>query len=304
MARLLELVEQLADVARPVVEHLVGRLRRLERDDAGGPVDAREDLLLRHHLAQLLLHLLHGETRELRQPGHADPAVVARDDLYVVLRDARVHRLEHQLALLVGELGKEGELGLEPRLELGEVEDLLRDEELEQLLEHRQLLQLLLRREPLHLVPLLLVVRREHQVDDLQLEAAVRGRLVALHRRRVEGRLVRGEDLEPVLHVPLVARDQLVVPDLEVLELGVLEDLDLDLPRHDVRADVVADGQAEPDLLEDELGLLALVHPAERLHLRVLHDLARLLYLALGLGYRSQRLREPRALHLDEDLAL
>jgi len=146
MARLLELVEQLADVAGPVVEHLVGRLRRLERDDAGGAVDAREDLLLRHHLAQLLLHLLHGETRQLGQPGHADPPVVPRHDLYVVLRDARVHRLEHQLALLVGELSKERELCLEPGFELGEVEDLLRDEELEQLLEHRQLLQLLLRR--------------------------------------------------------------------------------------------------------------------------------------------------------------
>ena len=52
------------------------------------------------------------------------------------------------------------------------------------------------------------------------------------------------------------------------------------------------------------VGVRVRVRVSERLHLRVLHDLARLLHLALRLVYHSERLREPRALHLHKDLAL
>lgn len=90
MARLLNELEQRAEVVCVVVEHLRDRLRLVEGDDAGRPVHLGVQLLGRHHLAQQHLGLGLVELEQLGQPSAANAAVVAGDDANVVLHDSLV----------------------------------------------------------------------------------------------------------------------------------------------------------------------------------------------------------------------
>mmetsp|Transcript_157 Transcript_157/g.337 ORF Transcript_157/g.337 Transcript_157/m.337 type:complete len:207 (+) Transcript_157:944-1564(+) len=83
----------------------------------------------------------------------------------------------------------------------------------------------------------------------------------------------------------------------------LVERLGVDLAAQDLRADEVLLVQAQPHLLLDKEDLLVLAQRAVRLHRHLLHDLRRLLHLALLLLDLRQHARQPRLLHLHEDLA-
>mmetsp|Transcript_15884 Transcript_15884/g.36338 ORF Transcript_15884/g.36338 Transcript_15884/m.36338 type:complete len:402 (+) Transcript_15884:172-1377(+) len=304
VARTLEEIEQRRYVRRPIIEQLVGALWRREGDHPLRPVDARVDLLLGHHLAKLLLHVGDGQRQQLREPPHRHARVVRGDGLDVVLGDARVHRLEHMRLLLLGQLGDGGKLLGESVSHVCKVEELLCDEEREELLVHRQLLKHFLGREHVHLLRLLVVVGREHKIQHLQLEAAMRGGRVVRKRRRAPHLPVRAVNVEPIVRVHVIAHNERVVARLKVIDLHILEDLCLDLLGHDLGSHVVVRVKAEAHLLQDELCLLSAVHTPQSLHLRVLHHLPRLRDVALGFVHCCKNLGQPRALHLHIHLAL
>mmetsp|Transcript_9511 Transcript_9511/g.30060 ORF Transcript_9511/g.30060 Transcript_9511/m.30060 type:complete len:210 (+) Transcript_9511:137-766(+) len=191
VARRLDEVEQRRDVARPVVEQLVGLLRLLERDDARRPVDARPDRARRDHLGELAfgLRLAHGEER--RHARHLDALIEFGEGAHVVLDDAQVHRLRDvlrapaKLRERLAERTAGRDLGEQRVAHIRVGEDLVRREELDKPGVERVLGELLELLEPVHLVNLLVRVRREQQVDDRELERLAAQRWLVADRLRV-----------------------------------------------------------------------------------------------------------------------
>ena len=88
----------------------------------------------------------------------------------------------------------------------------------------------------------------------------------------------------------------------QVLEARLVEHLLVHLVREDGRPHPVAVRAREAHLLEEELGLLALVHAPERLYGDLLQDLGGLGDLALRLADAGERARKSRTLNFDVDL--
>ena len=80
MTTLLDEAHQLADIAAPLVQHLVTRLGSHKRHDPRRSVDLGVHRLGRDQPRQELLRLVRREGEERRQSGERDPRVVARDD--------------------------------------------------------------------------------------------------------------------------------------------------------------------------------------------------------------------------------
>ena len=71
---------------------------------------------------------------------------------------------------------------------------------------------------------------------------------------------------------------------------------------HDRGADSVLLGQRQPKLLQQEVGLLMLLHGAARLHGNLLQRLAGLIHQAIRLVDAAENARQTGTLQLDEDL--
>lgn len=93
-------------------------------------------------------------------------------------------------------------------------------------------------------------------------------------------------------------------PDLSYLNLILLEISDVDLFADDVGADVVSLQEAEAHLLQNELGLLSLLHRAESLDLKILHDIGCLVHVSFVLLDLGQNASDTSTLDFQVDLSI
>ena len=110
-------------------------------------------------------------------------------------------------------------------------------------------------------------------------------------------------DLEVVVLMLVELHHVAVKLHLELVLLLLLEESGRHLLRNDPSPDVVLGEEAQPHLLQDQLDLLLPLHRAVGLDLQLLHDLGRLLRLAVRLVYLGEAMGQPRPLVLDVDLA-
>uniref|UniRef100_A0A6B0V2D8 Uncharacterized protein n=1 Tax=Ixodes ricinus TaxID=34613 RepID=A0A6B0V2D8_IXORI len=154
------------EVARPVVQHLVGLLVAAEADHPVQPVHLGPHPLGHHQLRKQLLRALLREVQKLRHALQSDAGVVLGHHPDVMLYDAALEVLPVALAQLVP-LGEDGalgsaQLGLVGLAEAAPVDELRGEEELEQLLVLRQLVQPLVRLGAVQQVVLLVVMWGQH----------------------------------------------------------------------------------------------------------------------------------------------
>uniref|UniRef100_A0A182KJ47 Uncharacterized protein n=1 Tax=Anopheles christyi TaxID=43041 RepID=A0A182KJ47_9DIPT len=84
---------------------------------------------------------------------------------------------------------------------------------------------------------------------------------------------------------------QIVVLELQILLLGIVEELDVNLLRDNLRADKVLLGQAKAHLFEDKFNLLPLIHCTICFYLQLLHDRGRTRNIPIRFSDVRQHLR-------------
>mmetsp|Transcript_60263 Transcript_60263/g.118521 ORF Transcript_60263/g.118521 Transcript_60263/m.118521 type:complete len:408 (+) Transcript_60263:99-1322(+) len=306
MTCILDKVQHLRDAVGPVIQAVGVCLSLAELDRACGPVDLRAHKLRAHKLGQLGLGLFVPQADKLAQPLRVDLLVVLGDDLNVVLDDAFLQHRPPRLATLV-RLVLEGRMRLDLRLVRERpCGNLLAQENLDDLLKHGHLVQLLglERVQFVEHILLLVVVRRQSEVQGVRCQGFFPLRLVLLHALRVEYALVRLANIQELLLMQPILNHVAVVLDLKVHEVLGLQKLWIQLSADDLCPHEVLLSKDKAHLVQDVLRLLSPLHRAESLDLDLLQQSSRLLGFAFLLFDLRKHVGEARLLDFDEDLAL
>ncbi len=201
MGGLLEKAQQIRHVVRPIVEHIVGLLPPDKVDHSLGPIDLGVDRAGRHHVRDEPLQVGLLEVQQLRKARRRDALVVLRHDANVVLHDPGVQILPEGFRGLGGSL-EHVQLGKVRLVELEQPrppDELDGDKVFDKGLVPGKLGELLVRVDAVDEIRLLIVVGRQHAIDDHERQVVSPPGLVLRHDGRVVDRPVRTCDVQVFL---------------------------------------------------------------------------------------------------------